>query len=560
MSDRFVQRARKILRSERGTVRKEWGGRTAVCLIYPNHYNVGMSNLGFQTIYGLLNNQPEIVCERAFLPTGEDLEILRKGNTPLLSLESQRPLSDFEILAFSISFENDFINLLAILHHARIPLESSKRTPRNPLIIAGGVATFLNPEPLADFVDAFLLGEAEEVLLEFMERYLGACQARAGREDFLQTLGTLEGVYVPRFYRPRYDREGFIREVSVRRSFPQRVKRRFVRDIDSFSTASVIRSPNTEFGNMTLLEVNRGCPRGCLFCSACFLYRPHRNRSLENLTRAAGEEIHRGNRIGLVGAAVSDHPGLETLCEFIVAQGGRFSLASVRLDNVTERLGRFLKMGGLKTVALAPEAGSERLRTLIHKGINEEDIFRAIEVLLKNGLINFRLYFLIGIPSETDEDVEAIVRLTRRIKHRMLQSAKSTRRLGKLTLSINGLVPKPSTPFQWAPFEDVSRLHRKFKVIRNSLRKEANVHVTHDVPKWSYVQSLLSRGDRRVGKVLLAVHQTGGDWRRAFRQVNLNPDFYVYRERNQKELFPWDFIDQGVSKQWLWEQYQRAVR
>ncbi len=311
---------------------------------------------------------------------------------------------------------------------------------------------------------------------------------------------------------------------------------------------------------MTLLEVNRGCPRGCRFCSACLLYRPYRNRTLESLTRAAEEGLRRGTRIGLTGAAVSDHPGLEDLCEFIVARGGTFSLASVRLDNVTERLGRSLKMAGLKTVALAPETGSERLRTLIHKGITGEDIFRATEVLLENDLVNFRLYFLIGIPTETDEDVEAIVSLTRRIKHRMLQSAKSTRRLGRITLSINGLVPKPSTPFQWAPFEDVNVLNQKLKVIKNGLKREANVEVTHDVPKWGYVQSLLSRGDRRVGKILLAAHQGGGDWRRAFRQVNINPDFYVYRQRDREEIFPWDFIDHGVSKDWLWEQYMRAVR
>jgi len=560
MSDRFVQRVREILRSERGTVKKEWGGRRTVCLIYPNRYYVGMSNLGFQTIYGLLNSHPGVVCERAFLPTIEELEDLRRRNGPLLSIESQRSLTDFEILAFSVSFENDFVNLLAILDLARIPLESSQRTPNDPLIVAGGVATFLNPEPLADFVDVFLLGEAEEVLLEFMETYQEASRTRASREDFLHTLATLEGVYVPRFYDPLYDREGFIREVAVGSSFPQRVKRRFIKDINAFPTAPVILTPNTEFGNMTLLEVNRGCPRGCLFCSACSVYRPYRNRSLEILTRTAEEGLGRGTRIGLTGAAVSDHPNLESLCEHIVAQGGRFSLASVRLDRITERLGRSLKMGGLKTVALAPEAGSERLRSLIRKGINEEDIFRATEILLRNNLINLRLYFLVGIPSETDEDVEAIVYLTRRIKHRMLQSAKTTHRLGKITLSINGLVPKPSTPFQWAPFEEVNTLHRKLKIIKNGLRKEANVEVTHDVPKWSYVQSLLSRGDRRVGKILLAVHQAGGDWKRALRQVNINPNFYVYRERTQEEIFPWDFIDHGLSKDWLWEQYVRAVR
>ncbi|NIQ38595.1 MAG: radical SAM protein [Proteobacteria bacterium] len=560
MSDRSVQRTREILESERGAVKKEWGGKIPICLIYPNHYYVGMSNLGFQTIYGLLNNHPGIVCERAFLPTRQELEVLQRRKRPLLSLESRRPLNDFEILAFSISFENDFINLLTILDLARIRPESSERRDRDPLIVAGGVATFLNPEPLADFIDVFLLGEAEEVLQEFMERYDEARRARTNREEFLHGLVNLEGVYVPRFYEPLYDSDGLIREVSVSSPAPKRVKRRFVKDVNSFLTSSVIITPNTEFADMTLLEVNRGCARGCLFCSACFLYRPFRNRSLEALTAAAEEGLSKGIRIGLTGAAVSDHPDLESLCDFITAARGQFSLSSVRLDRVTERLGRSLRMAELKTVALAPEAGSERLRTLMHKGIKEEDIFRAVEILLKNGVPNLRLYFLIGIPTETEEDLEAIVQLTRRIKRRMLQSVKNTRRLGKITLSINGLVPKPGTPFQWIPFETVGSLQRKLKAIKNDLRREPNVEVTHDVPKWAYIQSLLSRGDRRVGKILLAVHHNGGNWKRAFREINVNPNFYVYRERTRQELFPWDFIDHGVSKDRLWTQYVRAVK
>jgi len=280
---------------------------------------------------------------------------------------------------------------------------------------------------------------------------------------------------------------------------------------------------------------------------------------LESLIKATEDGIRRGSRIGLTGAAVSDHPDLEALCDLIVDEGGQFSLGSVRLDNITERLGRSLKRGGLRTAALAPEAGSERLRTLIHKGITEEDIFRAVEILLANDLLNLRLYLLVGIPTETDEDLAAIVQLTRRIKRRMLQFAKGTRRLGKVTLSINGLIPKPGTPLQWTPLEEVDALNRKLKVIRNGLRREANVEVTHDVPKWAYVQSLLSRGDRRVGNILLAAHQNGGDWKRAFHQVDVNPDFYVYRERTREEIFPWDFIDHGVSKEWLWDQYARAL-
>jgi radical SAM superfamily enzyme YgiQ (UPF0313 family) len=560
MSDRLLERARQILKSERGTIRKEWGGRTPICLIYPNWYYVGMSNLGFQTIYGLLNDHPRLVCERAFLPTNDDLAEIHRRNRRLRSLESHRPLADFEILAFSVSFENDFINILTILNLAGIPLESSKRTASDPLIIAGGVSIFLNPEPLADFIDVFLIGEAEEMLPDFMERYQEACPDRTRREDFLISLATLEGAYVPRFYRPLYDKDGFIRELSVTSPFPKRIQRRYVPHVDAFSTASVILTPHTEFPNMMLLEVNRGCPRRCLFCSACAVHQPYRNRSFDHLIRSIAEPPFHKARIGLTGAAVSDYPGLDRLCESIVSQGRDFSLASVRLDRVTQSLARALKKGGLKTVTLAPEAGSERLRRLIQKDIHEDDIFRATEFLLDSGFVNFRLYFLVGIPSETKEDVEAIVQLTRRIKHRMLQSAKNTRRLGRLTLSINGLVPKPSTPFQWAPFEVVDSLLHKLRTIQNGLKKEANVQVTHDVPKWAYIQSLLSRGDRRVGRMLLAAHQARGDWKRALHVVDLNPDFFVYRDRSRDEIFPWDFIDHGVTKDRLWEQYVRAVK
>jgi radical SAM superfamily enzyme YgiQ (UPF0313 family) len=281
---------------------------------------------------------------------------------------------------------------------------------------------------------------------------------------------------------------------------------------------------------------------------------------LKNLTKAAEGGLRRGTRIGLTGAAVSDHPGLESLCESIVAEGGELSLASVRVDRITARLGSSLRRGGLKTVALAPEAGSERLRRLIRKEIDEKDVVHATEMLLDREIRNIRLYFLVGIPSETNEDVEAIVQLTRKIKHHMLVYAKSTRRMGKITLSINALIPKPSTPFQWTSLEELPSLHHKLRLIKNGLKREPNVEVTHDVPKWSYIQSLLSRGDRRVGKILLSAHRRGGDWKQAFRDVNINPDFYIHRERSPEEILPWDFIDHGVSKDWLWEQYVRAVK
>jgi len=562
ISWKLIQKAKRILERERGTVQKTWGGKNSICLIYPNTYHVGMSNLGFQTVYQCLNSEDDIVCERAFLPDPEDLQEYHNTQTPLFSLESQKPLFDFDILAFSISFENDFLNILTLLDLAHIPIESRLRGERYPLVIAGGVAVFLNPEPISEFFDLFIVGEAEEAIREFLEVCRNAYSVKGNREknDFLRKVGEVEGIYVPKFYHVTYTEDGKIEAMNPETVFPRRVKRRWVKEIDRFPTRSILFTRETEFKEMALVEVNRGCPRGCRFCAACFVYHPFRNRSLSLLETLSKEGLTEEYRIGFTGTAVSDYPDLLPLCQSILSQQGRISLSSLRVDAVTHPLIQCLREGGDRTVAIAPEAGSERLRKVLKKNYTDEEVLKAIDILVENGLYQIKCYFLIGLPSETDEDVKGIPLLAKKIRHQILSNRKSKKDRWKLVLSVNPFIPKPATPFQWAPLEEVVELKRKLKVIQRELKGEKGIEMIHDLPKWAYIQALLSRGDRRVGKILIATHHYRGNWGRALRETSINPDFYVYRKRDLYEIFPWDFIDHGIPKERLKDEYIKAMK
>lgn len=562
ISWKLVKKAKHILEKEEGTVQKSWGGRYSVCLVYPNSYHVGMSNLGFQTVYQRLNSEDDIVCERAFLPDSEDLVEYQKTQTPLFSLESQKSLSAFDIVAFSISFENDFLNILTILDLAHIPIESRLRQKGYPLVMGGGVAVFLNPEPLSEFFDLFVIGEAEEVIGEFLTVYRNAFleKRKRGKEDFLRQLCRVEGMYIPRFYHVTYTEEGKIGTMDPESGFPQRVKRRWIHDIDQFPTQSTLFTPDTEFKEMALVEVNRGCPRGCRFCAACFVYHPFRNRSLPLLESLSREALLKRHRIGIAGTAVSDYPRLIPLCQNILSRQGEISLASLRVDGITNTLIQCLKEGQDRTIAIAPEAGSEKLRKVLKKGYTEEEILRAVDTLVENGLSQIKSYFLIGLPSETDEDVKAILLLAKRIRHQILSNRKSQKERWRVTLSVNPFIPKPATPFQWVAMEQGSELKRKLKLIQRGLQGEKGMRMIHDLPKWAYIQTLLSRGDRQVGKILMAVHRYQGNWSQALQEASINPDFYVYRRRGLDEIFPWDFIDHGIEKEKLKEEYLTAMK
>ncbi|NWF92666.1 MAG: TIGR03960 family B12-binding radical SAM protein [Syntrophaceae bacterium] len=561
ISWKLVQKARRTLEKERGTVRKPWGGKRTICLIYPNTYHVGMSNLGFQTVYQCLNSEDDIVCERAFLPDPDDLREYDDTQTPLLSLESQKPLPEFDILAFSISFENDFLNVLTLLQLAHVPVESQLRGEEHPLVIGGGVSVFLNPEPLTEFFDLFILGEGEEVIREFLDLYRQAFpkKGRGEKEDLLKRAGRVEGIYVPKFYQVAYADDGKIRAMNPEPGFPPQVKRRWVKEIDRFQTRSILFTPETEFKEMALVEVNRGCPRGCRFCAACFVYHPFRNRRLSSLETLSKVGLTDERRIGLTGTAVSDYPHLLSLCQSILSQQGGISFSSLRVDAVTSSLIQCLRAGGSQSVAIAPESGSERLRKVLRKGYTDEEILNAVNTLVENGIRQIKCYFLIGLPSETDDDVKAMILLAKKIRHQILSNPRGQRERWRVVLSINPFVPKPATPFQWAPLEEVAELKRKLKMIRKGLEGEKGVEVIHDLPKWAYIQALLSKGDRRIGKILMAAHRHHGEWGLALRETNINPDFYVYRKRDLDEIFPWDFIDHGIPKERLKEEYLKAM-
>ncbi|NWG02195.1 MAG: TIGR03960 family B12-binding radical SAM protein [Syntrophaceae bacterium] len=562
ISWKLVQKAKGILEKERGTVQKPWGGKISICLLYPNTYHVGMSNLGFQTLYQILNTEQDVVCERAFLPEPEDIEEYRDTQTTLFSLESQKPLSQFDIVAFSISFENDFMNILTLLELAHIPFDSRFRDGRYPWVIAGGVAVFLNPEPVSEFFDLFILGEAEEAIGEFLEVYRQIVleKGKKEKEDCLRKLSGVEGVYVPKFYQVTYKEDGKIEAMDPQPGIPKQVKRRWVPHLDGFPAQSTLFTPDTEFREMAMVEVNRGCPRGCRFCAACFVYHPFRNRSLPLLGSISEEALLKQHRIGLTGTAVSDHPQLLSLCQHILSQQGEISLSSLRVDSVTSSLIRYLIEGKERTVAIAPEAGSERLRKILKKGYTEKEILKSIDTLVENGLYQIKCYFLIGLPSETDEDIKEILQLVKRIRHQILSHSRDPQKRWKLILSVNPFIPKPSTPFQWLPLEGVGELKRKLKTIQRGIHGGNGIGMIHDLPKWAYVQALLSRGDRRVGRILVAAHRSQGDWGQALRETPINADFYVYRRRDLDEIFPWDFIDHGFSKEKLKEEYLTAMK
>jgi len=556
---KLIQKARQILDKEKGTVRKSWGGKFSICLIYPNSYHVGMSNLGFQTLYHLLNLEEDIACERTFLPTPEDIEEHRQTRTPLFSLESQKPLSEFDILAFSISFENDFLNVLSILDLGRIPIESRHRGKEHPLVIAGGISIFLNPEPLAQFIDLFILGEAEEVIREFLEAYRLHYSTKKKKDRLLERVAEIEGAYIPKFYEVTYQEDGRIEAMGPKPGYPPRVKRRWIGEMDRFLTRSTLFTQDTEFKGTALVEVNRGCPRSCRFCAACFVYYPYRSRSLSTLESMSKDGLTKERRIGLTGTAVSDYLDLVPLCQHILSQRGGISLASLRVDAISEPLAQCLRESDIHSVSIAPEAGTERLRKLLRKGYAEGEILNAVDRLVEQGVLQIKCYFLIGLPSETDEDVKAIPDLAKQIRHRILSRQKGEKGGWNIVLSVNPFIPKPATPFQWLPLEGVDELKRKLKMIQRGLKGERGIEMIHDLPKWAYLQALLSKGDRKVGKILMAAHQLQGDWSRALRETNFNPDFYVYRWRDLDEIFPWDFIDHGISKEGLKKEYIRAM-
>ena len=550
------RRKRKINSvAEIGAIKKSWHGRKSVALVYPNTYHVGMSNLGFQSVYGLFNSFEHIVCERVFLPAAELGD--RDG---LISQESARRLADFDLIAFSISFENDYINILRIIGEAGLPLRASERDDHCPMIIAGGVTSFLNPEPIALFFDAFFIGEAEDIipiLANRLDTFTDSTIYRHAR--LLEAALTIPSTYIPSFYKPEYGSDGTLARVTPTEAVPTKIKAQHTANLSAHSCCSSILTADTTFDRTYLIEVSRGCPHGCRFCSAGYVYRPTRFRRLAHLQKNLQTGQEHTRHIGLVGAAVSDLPNIEKICNGDVVQGLKIGFSSLRADTLSDELITALKNSGTKTATIAPDAGSQRLRAVINKGLSEDEILETAALLVKNGIPNLKLYFMIGLPTETIEDVDAIISLCKKIKHTFLKTSQPKGRIGTITVSLSSFIPKPFTPFQWVAMDEVKSLKQKIKRIKQSLGRVANLRTHADVPRWGFIQAILSRGDRRVAQLLMTVHEYNGNWSQALKNTPINPLFYTQRERSEAELLPWDFIDHGINKSFLWQEYQRAL-
>ncbi len=557
MSWSLKKKAHALLAEEQGTVIKDWGGKISVALVYPNTYAVGMSNLGFQTIYRHLNAMPDVVCERVFMPEPADLDEMRRAQTPPFSLESLRPLTEFHLVGFSVTYEGDYVNVLRLLGMAGIPLRAAARRPHDPLILMGGVCAFSNPEPVAPFMDFVVVGEGEELVVELISAYRAGYRDRTG---LLASLAGLDGVYVPERYEVAYAVDGTVADVVARDGAPAVVAKRRLRNVNAFETIAAVKTSQAEYGHMALLEVGKGCGRGCRFCLEGQVYRPVRHRSVDALRETVERMAASGERrIGLVGACVSDYPWLGDLLKIVEDNGMELSISSLRADSLSEGLVAALARGGHRTLTMAPEAGTERLRRSIRKSISDDQLMTACDLVRAHGIPNLKTYFMIGQPTETVEDVEAIPDLAGRMLERLRILDPTGRPFGRLTLSVSSFVPKPWTPFQWAPFDGAESLQSKLEIIKRGVRRFSNVRVLHENPREAALQALLARGDRRVGDFLELAASHEGDWRRALREWEGDAAFYTTRHRPIEERLPWDHFDVGVKKAGLLREWERAA-
>jgi radical SAM superfamily enzyme YgiQ (UPF0313 family) len=553
------EQALDLLSREVGYVRKSHGDKLRVALAFPNTYFVGMSNLGFQTVYRLFNEQPDIVCERVFLPPKQELHSLVQSGSRVVTIESQTPVTDFDVFAFSVSFEWDYTNVLTLLRLAGMPLRAADRTTDHPLVLIGGAVTFVNPEPLAAFADVIAAGEGEVLVPSLLD----AVNHSASRADLLQQLATKRGFYIPSFYDVEYASDGTIVRYVAREgtNAPAVVKKAALKTTDAVAPPSTsIFTPDTEFGSRFLVEVVRGCANLCRFCWAGYNYLPVRAFPADRILQLARDARVHSGRAGLVSIALCDHPEIERILRELKDMGYSISPASLRLDDLTPTIVSLLKESGERTLTIAPETGSDRLRRVINKTVTNEEILDRAELIFSSGIENLKLYYMIGLPSETDDDLVAIRELTLQLRDIMLRHAKPRGRIGRIVASVNPLVPKPGTTYQWLPMERSDIIEQKMQRLRSLVAGIDNVYFNIKSERHSYYQALLSLGDRRVAPIIEAAERNGGQWRRAVQDTGVDGDFYIFRDRSRDAMLPWDIIDGGMKHAFFRAELEKSER
>ena len=575
-----VQKPTRYTGGEMNTQLKPWdSAKLHFAFCFPDTYEVGMSHLGMKILYAAMNQQPDMLCERAFMPWVDMMDLMKQEKVPLFTLESRSPLSAFDVVGFTLQYEMSYSNILAMLELGGIPLLRENRREEDPIVVAGGPCAF-NPEPLADFIDAFMVGDGEEQILDLNRVIMQGREEGASRMTILKRLCAIRGVYVPALYDVKYNEDGTIASMKPNcPEAPEKVLKAIIPDLDKAFYPTEIPVPYMEIiHDRIMLEIMRGCTRGCRFCQAGILYRPVRERSLEHLVELAQqlENTTGYEEISLSSLSSGDYTCLAELIRELIRRLDEkhvsISLPSLRLDSVLKDSLEATQKEKKTSLTFAPEAGTQRLRDVINKGVTEEDLMSKVTDAFHGGWSSVKLYFMMGLPTETTEDLDGIADLAKKVVDAYFAVPRGERAKGlRVVCSASVFVPKPFTPFQWEPQDTQEMVREKQSHLREKLHIKGVTFNYHE-SDLSYLEACFARGDRRMGQVLLRAYQKGcmldgwtelfkyDMWREAFAELGIDPAFYAYRRREKDEIMPWDVIDCGVTKEFLWREKEKAEK